>query len=170
MQAPVRAPAPEAVASYWSRLARAIPFAGVDMSRFGNVWTLFEVVAANDPQAHNRGMKAFGLIVGAALLLVPSAFGRPDARPALTLVDRSPVVVRGTGFIARERVLVTVRSGVLRAWQRASASARGAFVLRFDGLRLTACTGGTLVATGRQGSVAQLKLGLRECPGPVIDP
>ncbi len=54
--------------------------------------------------------------------------------------------------------------------QRTTATYRGSFVVRFDGVRFTGCTGGTVVATGGRGNVAQLKLSLRECPGPILDP
>ena len=115
-----------------------------------------------------RGVALFTALLAAALML--SAGAQPALKPTIAVVDRTPVVVRGTGFGSRERVVVTVRSGIVRAMQRTTATYRGAFVVRFDGVRLTACTGATLVATGARGHAAQLKLELRECPGPIIDP
>jgi hypothetical protein len=100
---------------------------------------------------------------------VLSVAAQPAVKPAIAVVDRAPVVVRGTGFGSRERVVVTVRSGIVRATQRATATYRGAFVVRFEGIRLGGCTA-SLLATGLRGHVAQLKLGLRECPEPILDP
>ena len=106
----------------------------------------------------------------AAVTLSASANAESAAKPSIAVVDRAPVVVRGTAFGARERVRVTVSSGLLRVMQRTTATYRGSFVVRFDGVRFTGCTGGTVVATGGRGNVARLKLSLRECPGPILDP
>ena len=105
----------------------------------------------------------------AAVTLSASANAKSAAKPSIAVVDRAPVVVRGTAFGPRERVRVTVSSGLLRVMQRTTATYRGSFVVRFDGVRF-GCTGGTVVATGGRGNVAQLKLSLRECPGPILDP
>jgi hypothetical protein len=106
----------------------------------------------------------------AALGLAAAASADPQARPAIAVVDRAPVSVRGTGFGVRERVLVTVKSDLLQVAQRTRATSRGTFVVRFDGVRLSPCTGAALVATGARGHVATLKLSLRECPGPILEP
>jgi hypothetical protein len=114
-------------------------------------------------------MKALGIALGAVLLLAPTALGRHDTRPTLALVDRAPVVIRGTGFGARERVVLQVRTGVLHELQRTRATSRGAFLVRIDGGRIVPCSM-SVVATGARGHVARLKLALRECPEPIIDP
>jgi hypothetical protein len=104
-----------------------------------------------------------------ALAVASVASAELSRQPAVAVVDRAPVTIRGTGFGTRERVLVTVTSGILRAMQRTRATYRGSFVVSFDALRLP-CAGGTVVATGARGHVARVKLALRECPGPAIDP
>ena len=109
-------------------------------------------------------------ILLAALGLTGAAAATHQTSPELRIVDRSPVVVRGGGFGARESVLVTVRTGLLRATQRTTATQRGRFVVRVDEIRLTPCAGGAIVATGALGHTARLKLRLRECPGPALDP
>ena len=105
-----------------------------------------------------------------ALTLAGSASAQSAARPTIAVLDRTPVVVRGTAFGPRERVVVTMTSGLRQVIQRTTATYRGSFVVRFDGLRLSGCGGATLVAAGGQGHVARLKLSLRECPGPILDP
>lgn len=90
--------------------------------------------------------------------------------PGLQVLDRGPLIVRGTGFAPRERVVVTVSVDGERTRRSSIATHRGTFTVRFDGIRLDACTGATLVATGRRSETARLKISLRECPGPVLDP
>lgn len=88
----------------------------------------------------------------------------------LQVADRAPLVVTGVGFGPRERVALTVSVGGERTHRTVVATLRGAFTTRFAQIRLDACTGATLLATGRRsGDMARLKIGLRECPGPAID-
>ena len=99
---------------------------------------------------------------------VASARSATTAR--LQVADRAPLVVTGVGFGARERVALTVSVDGERTHRTVVATPRGAFTARFAEIRLDACTGATLLATGRRSSdVARLKVGLRECPGPAID-
>ncbi len=134
------------------------------------VQSLYELVCAKSLRAHTRDMARVAIsIVLVALAVAASAAAETAAKPAIAVVDRQPVVIRGTGFGPRERVLVTVSSGLLRATQRTLATYRGSFVVAFSGFRLP-CGGGAVVAIGARGHVAQLKLGLRECPGPILDP
>jgi hypothetical protein len=113
-----------------------------------------------------RGVAAVAVL--AALSIVGSVGANEPAKPSISVVDRTPVVLRGAGFGARERVLVTVSSGLLRATQRTTATYRGSFVVRFEAVRLP-CAGATVVATGGRGHQARVKLSLRECPGPALD-
>jgi hypothetical protein len=113
-----------------------------------------------------RRIAAAGLL--AVAVVAPAS--ATSATPSITLADRAPVVVHGTGFAARERVLVTLRSGFARAEKHARATYRGSFVVRFDAIMLTPCEGAAVVAAGARGHVARLKLRLRECPEPIIDP
>ena len=99
---------------------------------------------------------------------VASARSATTAR--LQVADRAPLVVTGVGFGAREPVAVTVSADGERTHRTVVATLRGAFTARFAEIRLDACTGATLLATGRRSSdMARLKVGLRECPGPAID-
>jgi hypothetical protein len=108
--------------------------------------------------------------VFAAVAVSVPATAHESAQPSLSVIDRTPIVLRGAGFGARERVLVIVRAEFLRATQRATATTGGRFLVRFDGIRLTPCTGASIVALGARGHSAQLRLALRECPGPILDP
>src|SRR5688572_4399124 len=121
-------------------------------------------------EVHTRGVKGVLLTLLTVASLVASGVGAatPDAKPALTVVDRSPLVVRGTAFEPRLRVVVIVSSDAGSARRTARPGLRGAFTVRFDAIRLDPCTGGMLVALGAAGDFARLKIGLRECPGPAF--
>jgi hypothetical protein len=113
----------------------------------------------------------FASLVGAvAVTLTGVATAQSASTPRLQVVDRSPLIVHGTGFGARERVAVTVTTDGDRMRYGVIATLRGTFTARFDEIRLDACTGATLVAAGRRSEVVTLKIGLRECPGPALDP
>jgi hypothetical protein len=103
-----------------------------------------------------------------AVAVVATAHGR--TAPKLQILDRSPLVVRGTGFASRERVVVTVDVAGERTRRRVIATFRGSFTARFEDIELDACTGATLLATGRRSDIVRLKISLRECPGPTLDP
>jgi hypothetical protein len=107
---------------------------------------------------------AIGLAVG--------SIGRAaqEATPTLTIVDRSPLIVRGTEFKKRERVVVTVSTEAGNVRRAVRSSSRGRFLVRFDAIRIDPCTGATLEAVGARGDLARLKIGLRQCPGPVFEP
>ena len=91
-------------------------------------------------------------------------------RPQLRLVDRSPLVVRGIGFQAAQRVTLSATSGEQLARRVFFVPLRGTFTARFDGIRLDACTGATIVAIAKSIELGRLKISLRECPGPVLEP
>jgi hypothetical protein len=86
------------------------------------------------------------------------------------MVDRDPLTVVGTGFKPRERVVVAARGDVAPARALAIASRAGRFRARL-GIAFDPCTGPEVIrAAGVKGSVALLKLSLRECPSPVLEP
>ena len=98
------------------------------------------------------------------------ASARSTTTPRLQVADRAPLVVAGVGFGPRERVALTVSVDGERTHRTVVATPRGTFITRFAQIRLDACTGATLLATGRRSSdMVRLKIGLRECPGPAID-
>ena len=109
------------------------------------------------------------LAVAAALVVSLFAAGASDVagttakRPALRLVDRSPVTLNGQWFRPRERVRVTITSRGLRRGLTVTATARGTFVTEFA-LSLDPCLGLSARATGSSGSLAVYKLPQRLCP------
>lgn len=134
--------------------------------------TLFEPRPGAASEGHTRGMKgALFTLLGTAVLAVSgTGSAAPDAKPALTIVDRSPLIVRGSHFEARERVVVTVSTETGNTRRATRSSLRGTFLVRFDAISIDPCTGATLAAFGVAGDFARLKIGLRECPGPAFDP
>jgi hypothetical protein len=110
-------------------------------------------------------VKLVGLLVAAAALAVSVASARAVARPALRLMDASPVAFRGTGFKPHERVRVSVYAGG-RAAKRVEAGVRGGFVVRFSSLDPNACSGFSALAIGNEGSRASFKRAPGMCPLP----
>lgn len=94
-----------------------------------------------------------------------AATGHTGSRPALRLVDTSPVTFLGAGFKPGERVRVTF-VGTTRDTRQTVASARGAFVIRLPGVDGTACTGFSATAVGNHGSRATFKRAPGQCPAP----
>ena len=80
-------------------------------------------------------------------------------------MDASPVVFRGSGFKAHERVRVSVYAGE-RATKHVAAGVRGGFVVRFPTLDPNACSGFGAVAVGNEGSRAVFKRAPGMCPAP----
>jgi hypothetical protein len=93
-----------------------------------------------------------------AVLLVPSAaLAHESRRPQLKLVDRSPLVVRGTGFKPRERVRVEL-SVVASELRRVRTTRAGTFTVAFARVTVHRCDSVRIVAVGTGGSHAALKL------------
>jgi hypothetical protein len=112
-------------------------------------------------------MKLAGLLVTVAALaasVATLAAAQGTTRPTLRLTDASPVVLRGSGFEARERVRVSVYAGE-RAAKRATAGLRGGFVVRFD-VDASLCAGFSAVAVGSKSSRASFKRPPGMCPQP----
>jgi hypothetical protein len=95
----------------------------------------------------------------------PSATRAAHSTPVLHLLAGYPVAVRGTGFKARERVVVTAVGGK-RLVRRTTASSRGAFTVSLPGVDAGACTGFSVTAIGNHGSRATFKLSPGVCPKP----
>jgi hypothetical protein len=113
-------------------------------------------------------MRRAVLLVAAVVLaatVATFASARAATRPALRLVDTSPVAFRGTGFEAHERVRISVYAGT-RATRRVTAGLRGAFTVRFAGLDPSACAGFSALAVGNEGSRASFKRPPGMCPAP----
>jgi hypothetical protein len=76
--------------------------------------------------------------------------------PRLQIVRASPVTVRGTGFVGRERIRLTVRTTARTVTRSIHAGANGAFTVRFAGVVLGRCGDAAVTAVGNRGDVAQL--------------
>jgi hypothetical protein len=83
-----------------------------------------------------------------------AAFAASSSRPTLRVVDRTPVVVRGAGFVADERVSVVLSAGA-RSTRVVRATQAGAFVVRFKA-SLGRCSRYSLQAFGSAGSRARM--------------
>lgn len=105
------------------------------------------------------------------VLVASSALATAEAAatPGLTLVKRSPLVVRGTGFRPSERVVVTALtlSGPRRVVVRATVLGRFTATIRTAN---QPCGKPFAVrAVGGRGSVALLRLPSTACVPPPID-
>jgi hypothetical protein len=107
--------------------------------------------------AMGRAVK-FPISLGLLLLLatVVSSGGSAKAKPTIKLVDESPVVVAGRGFVRSERVTLRTALNGRRITKVVTANRNGRFVAR---LAVTGdeCNPFTVSAVGRAGSRAMLK-------------
>ena len=100
------------------------------------------------------GMAGLALLAALTVLAAPA---REQTAPTIRPVTLAPLVVRGTGFLPRERVRLAVRAGRSRAHvRRVVAGANGRFRVRFGLLiAIEPCEGGlTFTASGSRGSRA----------------
>ena len=98
------------------------------------------------------------LVMGGALV-APIAAAAPDSvHPALRVLDKTPLILRGTGFEPAERVRVTVVAQNTQLVRRTLASRLGTFVVRFETV-VDACYGAqAATAVGARGSKASIVL------------
>jgi hypothetical protein len=123
---------------------------------------------------HTSGPMRIALTLVAALALAVSVSGSAatpgDAtvggRATLKVADTAPLKLRGNGFLARERVRVTV-SARGRGVKRVIANAAGSFVVAFEAVSMDRCSRLVAVAVGSQGSRASLKRPQPQCPPPL---
>jgi hypothetical protein len=111
----------------------------------------------------------------AALMLagLSSAVGPSEVSPAgearkakLSMIDGSPLTIRGWSFTSRERVKLIVASKKrLTKWL--SATGRGTFVVRFPTVDVDRCEGFAAFAIGSRGSRATLGRPHVYCPPPL---
>lgn len=104
------------------------------------------------------------MILVLTLALAGAAVATPT-RPALSLADRSPLALRGTGFVPREAVRVVVVAAGERRVRLVRASARGTFVATFAGVSVHDACSLVARAVGSRRSYAKLPLPL--CPPPL---
>jgi hypothetical protein len=110
-------------------------------------------------------MRRLALLAGLVALLVPSAaIARAPAK--VWIADRSPLVIRGSGFKAHERVTLTVRMATKQVFHRV-ATRRGTFVVTLStGTIKFGCNTMTVQAVGAAGTRAALKIPGIDCPPP----
>jgi hypothetical protein len=103
-----------------------------------------------------RGIVLFTLL---GVSIAPLAQAAPDStRPALQVLDKAPLVLRGRGFGPAERVRVTVVKAHTQLVRQTRASGVGTFVVRFDTV-VDACYGArAATAVGVGGSKASIVL------------
>jgi hypothetical protein len=89
--------------------------------------------------------------LGIALFAASGTAATRSAR--VRLADQSPVTVRGAGFVAHERVRVTVSAKTTRT-HTVDANAAGAFTTRFLRWTIGGCTAYSISAKGSDGSRA----------------
>jgi hypothetical protein len=100
-------------------------------------------------------VKKVGVVLFSMLpLIAVNASAGISGGPTLRLVDRTPVVVRGEGFAAKERVTL-VLVAERRMSKKLRAGSTGSFVARFD-RDLGRCTRFSLQAYGSNGSRARM--------------
>jgi hypothetical protein len=107
-------------------------------------------------------MRLLGILIVVGLLGGASLSGASVVqRPRITVTDTAPFVVHGSGFLARERVTVTVssRNAVKRA---VVAGIAGSFTVKVRGVELGECNAYFVSAHGRRGSYAVRKV-VPEC-------
>jgi hypothetical protein len=102
-----------------------------------------------------------------AVLVAGIAVAQPrasHARPRLSLLQRSPLKVRGAGFHRTERVRVVARvNGGAPVTRRVNARRTGRFVVSFADQASPGCGVLLVKATGSRGSRASLALRSPEC-------
>jgi hypothetical protein len=129
---------------------------------------IYESIATKTTRAGHTGPVGRSAAVAAlvAALAWSGAASGGTSKPALRLLDRQPVTLRGWGFKERERVRVTVVAN--RTFVRTvRTTAAGTFRVTFDGAFLSSdrCGNGwTITARGARGDAATLKLPQPECP------
>jgi hypothetical protein len=101
-----------------------------------------------------RPLLAAAAIAAIALLSAVTA-GAQATRTRVWVSSTEPLVVRGSGFVARERVHVVVTAGG-RFERTATAAADGSLVVRFRTATVDRCLGYTVRAVGDQGSHATI--------------
>ncbi len=110
------------------------------------------------------------LLLLLALVMAPAAISSStQARARVSIVDESPLVVRGTGFKAGERVTVSVSHAKTLFRRVAFAGSSGVLVARWTRAMPTTCGSTTITAFGSRGTRAVFKTVANECapPGPV---
>jgi hypothetical protein len=119
----------------------------------------------------SRAVK-FPISLGLLLLLATalSSAGSAKAKPTIVLVDASPVVVAGRGFVRAERVTLRAAVNGRHITRRVVANRVGRFTVSLAATN-AACNPFTISAVGRAGSRAMLRrINIPAPCGPPITP
>jgi hypothetical protein len=92
-------------------------------------------------------------VVAVLIAIALFAVQPPSARAGVQVIDRQPLVVRGTGFEPNERVLVVAAAG-RSGDRRVLANRSGVFVVTFP-FGVPRCTRFWIRASGNKGSQAR---------------
>jgi hypothetical protein len=114
-------------------------------------------------------VRAIALVLALAVLAVAAwqASAATERRATLRLVDVAPVTFRGSAFVPRESVRVTLTRQGRRFVRNARANERGAFNVRFGLVAIDVCRGAVAVsASGDRGTRATFK---RPCRPPHLE-
>ena len=112
-------------------------------------------------------MKTLAFLAALAVVVLPAqAASTRTAR--VRVPDTTPFTVHGTGFVARERVTVSVLVNTRRA-HMVSANSAGTFKTTFPALKLESCVGYEVQARGSRGSRAIWNV-IPECPNGEPEP
>jgi hypothetical protein len=103
------------------------------------------------------------LALGAFTAGVAAGTAGSDRTARLQLASAAPLTLGGTGFVAGERVRVTVTTVTTRS-KRVVAGRSGRFIVRFAGVAYDRCNGLLAQASGSEGSLARLKRPQPLCP------
>jgi hypothetical protein len=107
------------------------------------------------------------LVMGTIIAAAPAA----KRQPRLAIVDESPLVVRGTGFLPRERVTLRAAAGDEQAAKIVRATPTGVFSARFEAIPDASCSPLTVTAAGARGTTAAARRPrIPEACGIVIQP
>jgi hypothetical protein len=79
---------------------------------------------------------------------VLATFAAPATKPAVMLVDASPVTIAGSGYTAGAKFSVTYRSGATRIRRRVVATLAGRYRVVLRGVAFKRCSGLQLTAPG----------------------
>lgn len=123
---------------------------------------------------------AAALVVSATMgaeTLVPGNGGSADkntprgtvagqkGKPRILAAGLSPLVIKGTGFVAGENVTVRMVDGAVKAKRVTKASAQGAFTVRLA-IPANRCNGMTVTAVGDKGSRTSFQFAEFLCASP----
>lgn len=117
-------------------------------------------------EAYFRPMKLVTSLVSLVLALTLLGAAGAGSRPTIRVADAGVLTLRGAGFRPAEHVRVSVLAGTARAAKRVTASAAGAFRVRFPRLSENACAAFGVTAVGDRGSRASFKRSPGMCPAP----